>query len=520
MADTRIRELLRSGAPEGPGEVPSEAIRQRGSRRRARRRAGFAMLGLVGVGLVATVALGQLGFQRVTFPPADEGPSGEPEPAPPAAADVAESLRGFAWEVVAVGVTPVGFFAGGGGHVATDQGKVDRLWQTFEMQGDAPLLQPGQAALILPVSGSCDRAAQVHAIEPIVSSGASEVFAAVQLDGSCAFFSGDGMAPPTSTRTLYVIAVPHDIARHLSGALALTAAVGDFDWQVLTVRVTQRWYYPGSFSEQTDVDQMWRMYEMPPPAPALPAGHGALFVPVAGSCTNAAQVLTVDAVAYDPRGREPVAAVYFDPSCAEPQPDSGNLGQSTLYTIAVPVDVAASLGGAVAYIACGNAPPADTGTDAPHNVCADPTDNAVSANSVAFAADFAAAMGDLDFEVLAVGVTPDPSMAGYIAGGQETVDDLWEMLGMDGAAPTLTADRGALFVPVAGTCDHASHIGRVDVRTGADLTALVAVAHVDAGCAQPPEEAIGNPAPRMLYVIAIPRETAGRLDAVTSAAGA
>lgn len=443
------------------------------------------------------------------------------EPADPAqtvsSADLVESLHAFAWEVLAVDVTPVGFFAGGGGHAATDQGKVDRLWQTFDMQGSAPVLQSGQGALILPVSGSCDRAAQVRAIDTIVTTDARRVFAAVQLDASCAvLWSGGGAALPPS-RTLYVIAVPFDVARQVSGAVAVTA-VGDFSWEVWSVGVTQRWYYPASVTDQVGVDNLWRMFEMQPPAPALPAGHGALFVPAAGSCDNAAQVLAVNAIAGDDAyGAEALAAVYFDPSCAQPQPDSGIPGQSTLYLITVPLDVAASLRAAVAFIGCGNEQSAETAVNAPPTQCTDPTDNAVSANS-AFGATVAAAIGDLDFDVLAVGLTPDPSLSGYIAADQATIDDLWQLLGMPGTAPPLRPDWAALFVPVAGTCDHTSSVGDIDVRSGANMTELVAVVHIDASCAEPPETAIHTPAPRTLYIIAVPLETAGRLDDVVALA--
>lgn len=316
--------------------------------------------------------------------PSEAAPSTEPststEDADPTAAadpaDVAGGLGGVDWEVLAVGITPHRSWVG---HVATDQAGLDSLWQTFEMDGSAPVLPPGQGALVLPVAGSCDNAAQVRGIEGIVNADTTGAFAAVHIDASCVEeLPGSGTVPPPP-RTLYVIAVPVEAAQHLAGVVAVVGGVADLDWEVLAVGATPDPLLLSGHvvSDQEGIDILWRQFRMQGSAPALPAGQGALVLAVSGSCDNGAQVRAVKAVAAGEVGTasEVLGAVYFDASCAEPlRPGTTDPRPRTLYVIAVPLEVAESVGGSLAFIACDEAHGADS------TQCADPTDNAIPAD--------------------------------------------------------------------------------------------------------------------------------------------
>lgn len=304
----------------------------------------------------------------------DVDPIETPEPA-----QVAASVGEADWEVLAVGIPPN---PSNVAQVVTQQGEVDRLWQTLEMEGSTPLLPPGRGALVRSIAGSCDSAAQVHGVEGLLTPDPAEVFAAVQFDAGCAELEVDGTAigPPW---TLYVIAIPLDVAERLAGAVAQTASVANFDWEVLAVAATPRYVLGHRVSDQDGVDTMWRMFSMQGPAPTLPAGQGALFVAVSGSCDDASQVRAVDPMvsAYnDTPGDDSVfgsvfAAVYFEASCAELlRIDPWNPQPRTLYVITVSLDVAESLDGPTAYIACGEAQAADS------SPCIDYQDNAVAAD--------------------------------------------------------------------------------------------------------------------------------------------
>ena len=395
------------------------------------------------------------------------------------------------WRVLAVGTT-----SGWGRHVVTEQAEVDGLWRTFEMEGSAPVLPVGRGALVVTIAGTCDHAGQVRGLDGLLTADASDVYAAVEFDPGCAELEIDGTAvgPPW---TLFVIAVPLHVVIGIAGPVAVVADVVEFDWEVLAVAATPDpvnrlgWVV----HDQDGLDSSWEQFELPGTAPALPAGRGALVVPVSGGCSSEAELRAVGGAAL-PNGdgtADAGGAVYFAASCAQPLLIGSTPRQPrTVYAIAVPLGVARSFDGPEAFIAC-------HGQATPDAACTDFRHGAVPADD-----PLGLANPDLGWEVLAVGVTPDTSLIGQVATEQSGVDDLWRRFEMLGSAPALPVEHGAVFVPVAGTCDQASQV--LGIEPFAQLGEVWAVFHFDPGCAEPRDEALDNPAPRMLYVIAMSLE--------------
>jgi hypothetical protein len=526
-----LERLLTDAAATPTRPVDADALHARAQRARRRDRlvTGLCTLALVAGGTAAVLSAAR-GDNQVEFGPADapageSGPAGWPEDPSRAATDNAEptEIPGPAevaagvgeadWQVLAVGLTTGSLTTGRGRHVVTDQAAMEGLWQTFEMDGDAPVLSTGQGALVVTVAGTCDEAAQVHGLHGILTPDASDVFAAVQFDSGCAELELDGTAigPPW---TLYVIAVPLEVADRVAGPVAVVADVADFDWQVLAVAATPDPMYSYGFVvlDQAGVDSGWQHFDMPGSAPTLPPGQGALIVAVPGTCDSAAQLRAVDGAAL--RNGDSTAdaggAVYLDARCAEPlRLDPSNPQPRTLYVIAVPLGVASSFDGPAAYIACGGR------QDARSVPCVDPKDHAVAVDDPLGLAT----IGEITWEVLAIGVTPDPSLTGHVATDQAEVDDLWRTLQMPGSAPVLPPERGALFVPVAGSCDQASDVRAIEPFHGPDSAELWAVFHFDPRCAEPRDEAIDNPEPRRLYVLAVRLDAAERFTGAAAEGG-
>lgn len=437
-------------------------------------------------------------------PPSATEPATSGDPTAPAPAHIAADPAGFAaavgdaeWAVLALGTTPD---SSPFSHIAADQAAVDRLWRrTFAMAGPAPVLPPERGALVVPVGGSCRDASRVHGIEGLVDADTDEVVAAVQFDPSCADLERGGtvIGPP---RALYVIAVPLEVATHVAGVTTVVASVAEIEWEVLAIAAVHGPGPVGGAADQAQLDGIWHRYGPPGPAPRLPAGQGALVVGVPGSCDDAAQVLAVDTavISHDDTYRSPSAVVTFDGSCAKPlAPGPADWQQGTMYVITVAPPVARSLDGARVVI---------TGSD--------PTREPVDAYATHPAVVAAGIGGNLDWEVVAIGVTADPSLVGDVVTDQAGIDDRWRRHELEGAAPVLAPGRGALFVPVAGSCDQASDVRFIDAMPNGEQTEVQGVVHVDGTCAEQPDDAITDAEPRSLFVITVPLDVAEQLSSV------
>lgn len=258
------------------------------------------------------------------------------------------------------------------------------------------------------------------------------------------------------------------------------ASLDDSTWDVLAVGVTPNASLSGHVvTHQLEVDRLWQGFDMEEPAPILPTGWGALFVPVGGSCDSPTEVRSVDVISSADSGV--VAAVHLDANCAEPTGDGMvHPGPRSLYVIGVPLEMAEHLGGAVAV---------------------------------------QASLATFDWEVQTVGVTPDPSLDGHVVTDQLEADSVWRMFGMAEPSPMLPPGQGALIVAVSGTCDSAEQVRDVAAAPDDDAREMLAAVHFDASCAESPDDILLSPEPRTLYFITITVEAAESLSGVRAVAG-
>jgi len=444
--------------------------------------------------------------------PTEDGPSEAADTVedatPSEAADpvaVAERLGAFAWEVLTVDSTP-GYSVAG--RIASNQAELERLWQRFDAGRPAPALPQGHGAIILPMAGDCDDAAQVHGVGPIVDADRTSVLAAVQIDAGCARLLTQGTVwePPY---TLYAIAIPLEVADQLAGAVGVVGNVSDYGWEVLAVAAKSPApkFKVASASEQTKLEDLWHILEAQGPAPTLPAGEAALLAAVPGNCGSPEQVRNVDVVVdtqSNPQVPEVLARILIDASCAERLASGVPRTQPmTLFAITVPAGVAESLGAIGVLIDCTSKAPSEEEPCAGSNQ--DPIDP-----YAAHPAAVAACLRVDDPEVLGIAPASGPQRSGEIVNDQAGLNRLWRELAMGGPAPELRPDHGALSVFLTGPCDNPSDVRFIDAIPNADQTKVQAVvwfgetcaAHADATTAQP----------QTVYVLGVPLDAAEQLD--------
>lgn len=257
-----------------------------------------------------------------------------------------------------------------------------------------------------------------------------------------------------------------------------SAGINNAEWQVMTVAATAVSSLAGHVAvDQHAFDRLWQGFNPGAPPPVLPAEHGALLQPVAGSCDDPAQVTAVRVVrAADATAS--FATVEFDPGCAdflhngsyEPPP-------RTLYAVAVPSEFARSVAGVVGV---------------------------------------AGTVGALDWDVMAVATTPDASHVDTVVMDQTGVDQMWRTFQVQTAAPALPTGRGALIVTVSGGCDSAAQVLGVALMVNTDgnpgnpsVSGYVAF---DPGCARQQRYEGFGPWPATLYAISVPLEVAKAID--------
>lgn len=145
--------------------------------------------------------------------------------------------------------------------------------------------------------------------------------------------------------------------------------------------------------------------------------------------------------------------------------------------------------------------------------------NATGPTEPADPEDVAHALAHVEWEVLAVGISPVSSVVGHVAIDQARVDELWRAFEMEGPAPTLPSGQGALVLPVAGSCDGPAQVGGIEGIVHIGRTGAYAAVQLEAGCAELPGRGTFWPPPHALYVIAVPVDVAERLAGVVAVVG-
>lgn len=340
-----IEQLLQHTAAEPSQRVDAAKVVRRGRRRRRWRHsfAGASGLALVAVAVLVVVP----GFERsmVQFDPS----APRTDPATPHTA-----LTGEEWEVMAVGVTSA---PPPNSRIATTQEALDEAWAWFDMDGPAPELPAGQAALLGHVAGDCDDTSQVLGLERVPADSASGTvgeFAVMHVDADCAVIDrfGTGSAGP---RTLYVIGVPADTIDNLVRLVPVSAPITDPEWRVLAVEPDVGGDGRGvGHADQASLDWAWAAWVGEGEAPEIPEGWTAMVASAPGNCSDASQLRDVRSLGYlNDDGYATIAlAALFDPECAEVQDLDAGHQRYSLYVIIVPTDVALTLHGPYEYITC------------------------------------------------------------------------------------------------------------------------------------------------------------------------
>lgn len=347
-----IEQLLQRTAVEPSQPVDAAEVVGRGRRRRRWRR-GF--VGASGLALVAVAVLVVVpGFERPTVqldPSASDTDRAAPHTDPPSPRT---DLTGEEWEVMAVGVVSA---PPPDSRIATTQEALDEAWAWFDMEGPAPELPTGQAALLGHVAGDCDDPSQVLGLERVPADSASGLigdFALMHVDADCAFIDRFGNASG-GPRTLYVIGVPADTIDNLVHLVPVSAPVTDPAWRVLAVAPDAGGDGRGAGpADQASLDWVWSAWVGEGEVPEIPEGWTAMVASVPGTCSDPSQLRDVRSLGYlnDDGYGTVVLAALFDPACAEVQDLDAGDQRYSLYVIIVPTDAALTLDGASAYITC------------------------------------------------------------------------------------------------------------------------------------------------------------------------
>lgn len=210
---------------------------------------------------------------------------------------------------------------------------------------------------------------------------------------------------------------------------------------------------------QAELDEAWAGFEVDGDPPALPAGHAALLVDVAGTCTDTSAVLGVEQIrAIRPAGT--FFAIHIDPVCAIiDRFGSAEPGPRTLMAVSIPSDAART---------------------------------AVGVEPVT------ASVANLEWDLLAIQTDPTGEFYDGLRGADsEGLEWIWRNWKVTGEVPQLPSDRRAWVAAVPGTCTDPSNLYRVEAMGyewgGLAHGTVMLIMQFDHSCATMAPDHIGTP---------------------------